>query len=279
LNKRIFVFGADGQLGQCLQSLQPPYQFFTQKDLDFVDTSRIEAFFVAKGRPDVILNLAAYTQVDKAESEEALATQINGLAAGELAKYCTDYILISTDYVFSGSADRPYLETDRTAPLGAYGRSKLMGETLATGNNPRTRIVRTAWLYSDVGHNFLKTMLRLGAESDHLRIVNDQVGSPTSAYDLAEALITMVDRLPKVTPGVYHFTNEGQCSWFEFAKAIFELAGVTGLRIEGIPSSAYPTPAQRPKYSVLDKAKIKAALDLEIAPWQKALARVIGKVR
>lgn len=267
---QVYVTGADGQLGKCIRALNPKnFIFLARADLDLSRPEAVQAYFKNK-KAQVILNLAAYTQVDKAESEKELANQINGTSVGELAKSAETFIHVSTDYVFSGNNHKPYLETDPTSPIGAYGESKLLGEQLAQKENHNSIIVRTAWLYSEFGHNFLKTMLRLGSERKELNVVSDQVGTPTYAGDLAKVLIQIACGPKAVKPGIYHYSNDGICSWFDFASEIFKIQNMP-VKVNPIPTSAYPTPAKRPAYSVLDKTKIKQELKIEIPDWKSSL--------
>jgi dTDP-4-dehydrorhamnose reductase len=223
------------------------------------------------------VNCAAYTAVDKAESEPQLAMQINGEAVGILAKTCkeneTKLIHLSTDYVFDGTSNQPYTEEDEPNPLNVYGNSKLKGEKLSLEFHPDTVILRTSWVYSSFGKNFVKTMIKLMKEKESVSVVSDQIGSPTYASDLAEVVLGIVSS-EKFQPGIYHFTNDGILSWYEFAVRIKVLIE-RHCHVIPIPTSAYPTPAKRPPYSVLNKEKIKSTYGVELKPWQESLERCI----
>jgi dTDP-4-dehydrorhamnose reductase len=286
----LLVTGANGQLGSELRDLAyslPQHRFvFTDvAELDLTDEAAVQAAFTAQ-KFDFCINAAAYTAVDKAEADAETARRINVQAVEHLAKACQAHqvvlLHISTDFVFDGQKNRPYTETDAAQPLGVYGQTKLEGEQAALRHQPRSIIVRTAWLYSQHGANFLKTMLRLGRERGHLRVIADQVGTPTYARDLAGALMDMVEAVGQKNPadqadlwGTYHFSNEGVASWYDFAHAIFGLAGLP-VTLEPIPTSGYPTPAQRPAFSVLDKQKIKATFGLAIPHWRDSLAKCLA---
>lgn len=253
--------------------------------LDISDAGQVQAFF-ATTFPDLVINAAAYTAVDKAESESAQAMAVNCDAAANLAAACAErgarLIHLSTDFVFDGSASSPYTTDAATAPLGAYGRSKLAGEQAVTGTLPTALVMRTAWVYSAFGANFVKTMLRLMAERPELSVVADQVGTPTWARGLAEALWRAVER-PGLA-GIHHWTDAGVCSWYDFALAIAEEAVALGLLdsmplIHPIPASAYPTPAQRPAYSVLDKDSTWRALATEGLHWRVQLRAMLQEMK
>lgn len=279
--KSILVTGANGQLGSELRVLSASsdddFTFITRADVDFTSIAAIQAWFADK-RFDVIINCAAYTAVDKAESEPELARAINADAVATLAQIAKDQnsllIHISTDYVFAGSHYRPYVETDPTAPHGVYGQTKLEGEQALLAINPANAlIIRTSWVYSQFGNNFVKTMLRLGKDRPELKVIFDQVGTPTHARDLAIAILAIIDSgsVTEALPvEIYHFSNEGVCSWYDFAKAIFELSGLP-CRVEPIETKDYPTPAQRPHYSLLNKAKIKTTYHMTIPYWKDSL--------
>jgi len=282
MSKSILVTGANGQLGSELYQLSAfenslTFTFVTRKELDFSDPLSIEAWFVGK-HFDAIINCAAYTAVDKAESEPELANVINATAVATLAnvakKNHSALIHISTDYVFNGKNFKPYVESDPVQPQSVYGQTKLEGEqaVLAVGA-PKTLIIRTSWVYSQFGNNFVKTMLRLGKERAELGVIYDQVGTPTSARDLALAILGIIKH-PALEalkePEIYHFSNEGVCSWYDFAKAIFEYSGIN-CHIKPIETKDYPTPATRPHYSLLNKAKIKQRFDLTIPYWKDSL--------
>lgn len=290
----VLVTGANGQLGQAIQSIAGKYPeidfvFCSSSELDITNLDNCQAIF-EEFQPSICVNSAAYTAVDKAESEPEKAFDINANGAENLAITCkkhnTILIHISTDFVFSGenrvtsSGDEmPYLETDTPNPQGIYGQTKLDGELAIQKNWEKHFIIRTSWVYSQFGSNFMKTMLRLATERDTLSVVNDQIGTPTNAVDLAEVLVTIIQspitHYPSpITFGVYNFSNEGQCSWYEFAKEIFSQNAIT-IALKPIPTSAYPTPAKRPKYSVLDKSKIKTTFSLDISDWKTSLKKCL----
>ena len=272
------VTGANGQLGSELKLLLGTSAVYVDRtELDISDELAVKNF-LENNRFDGIINCAAYTAVDKAEDEPVLADAVNHLGAKWLAKYGRCIIHISTDYVFGGTHSKPYLEDDLTHPVSVYGQSKLEGEQAVLKNAETAIIIRTAWLYSAHGNNFLKTMLRLGRERDHLNVVSDQVGTPTFARDLAKAIVRI---LPKVKAGeknIYHFTNEGVCSWYDFAHAIMKIAGLS-CKVHPIESKNYPTKATRPFYSVLNKEKIKSDFKLEIPHWRDALVEVLNDMK
>lgn len=273
----VLVIGGMGQLGQALQSVTHQYSgidfhFATSAQADVTDVNSLQAIF-SQTKPDYCINASAYTAVDKAESEIDLAHAINVTGAKNLAETCkafgTELIHISTDFVFDGQKKTPYTETDATNPQGVYGLTKLQGEQAIRQIFEKHYIIRTSWLYSGFGNNFMKTMLRVANERDELNVVDDQIGTPTLATDLAQAIIQIIQSGKKAY-GIYHYSNEGAASWYDFAKEIFDLNGVK-IKLNPIPTSAYPTPAKRPKYSVLDKTKIKATFGIEIKDWKTAL--------
>jgi len=279
----VLVTGANGQLGQSLQFIAPNYPeiefvFSGVAELDITNTENCQAIF-EQYKPDFCINTAAYTAVDKAESEPEKAHLINVEGAKNLAIACKKHnailLHISTDFVFDGTKKTPYTEEDIPNPTGVYGQTKLDGEKGIQVNCENYFIIRTAWVYSQFGNNFMKTMLRLASERDKLSVVNDQIGTPTNAVDLAEVLVKIVQSPNIQHPtsnifGIYNFSNEGQCSWFDFAKEIFRLNNVS-IDLQPIPTNAYPTPAKRPAYSVLDKKKIKNVFEIEINSWQMSL--------
>lgn len=284
----ILITGCNGQLGTEMRNLSATHQkhqyFFTDvagtnacdvQKLDITDRDAIKQF-VAENAIDLIVNCAAYTNVDKAEEDEATARLINAQAVQNLGLAGTKVIHISTDYVFSGSESTPYLESDAVAPRTAYGRTKLEGEQLLTAANPEALIIRTAWLYSPYGNNFVKTMLRLGAERDELRVVNDQIGTPTYAADLAAAIYAVIEA-PEWHAGIYHFTDEGVCSWYDFTVEILRQAGIA-CKVTPIRSEEYAYKTPRPKYSVLDKTKIKRTFNIHIPEWQDSLAKCLVRL-
>lgn len=279
----VLVTGANGQLGQALQFISEKHKdidfvFCSSSDLDITDSVMCESVF-EKHKPQFCINTAAYTAVDKAESEKEKAHAVNVIGAKNIAEACkkfgTTLLHVSTDFVFDGEKSNPYSENDLPNPTGVYGQTKLDGELAIQNTWEKHFIVRTSWVYSQFGNNFMKTMLRLASERDTLSVVNDQIGTPTNAVDLAEALAKMIS-FCEVQPigtnryGIYNFSNEGQCSWYDFAKKIFEVNNIT-ITVNPIPTSDYPTPARRPKYSVLDKTKIKRTFEIDIKKWEEAL--------
>lgn len=275
--KRILVTGANGQLGQSILEQSKNYKeiecfFVTRNELDITNEELINHYFEDKSF-DFVVNCAAYTAVDKAEDDQENAYLVNAKATEFLAKITKQkgipFIHISTDYVFDGTEAIPRLETDQTNPIGVYGQTKLDGENLALENNPKTIILRTAWVYSRFGNNFVKTMLRLFNDKDSISVVSDQIGSPTNAIDLADAILTIISK-DDLTYGIFNYSNEGKCSWFEFAQKIKEFSNST-IEINPVPTSAYPTKAKRPAYSLLDKSKIKEVYQLDILTWEDSL--------
>lgn len=275
--KRILITGANGQLGHEMQALACKHQGFDYRftdvaELDICDEAAVKRY-VDEQEIDVIVNCAAYTAVDKAEDNQELCDRLNRLAPGYLAKAVGarggELVQISTDYVFDGTAHIPYREDQPTCPNSVYGRTKLAGELEAQRYCPRTLIIRTAWLYSPHGNNFVKTMLRLGREKESLGVIFDQVGTPTYARDLAAVIFTAIEK--GIVPGVYHFSNEGLCSWYDFTKAIHRLANITTCNVRPLHTAEYPTPAARPHYSVLDKTKIKQTYGVDIPYWMDSL--------
>ncbi|ANI89254.1 dTDP-4-dehydrorhamnose reductase [Arachidicoccus ginsenosidimutans] len=273
----ILVSGKNGQLGSELLSVFMSYPqfkfiFLGKEELDLSSEISINAAF-QQYQPDYFINCGAYTLVDKAETERDLAEKINGINVGYIAELCNQYnttlVHISTDYVFDGNAKIPYKADETTNPVNFYGQTKLLGEKLALENNEKTIIIRTAWVYSSFGKNFVKTMLRLMNERSEMSVVNDQLGTPTYAKDLA-VVICKILASEKKQYGIYHFTNNGIISWFDFAVEIKKLAAST-CTIHAIPTSAYPTPAKRPHYSVLDKSKIINDYSIEIKNWKDSL--------
>ena len=280
----ILVTGANGQLGSELRVLASNYLEFNfifadRDDFSFENEKEILDFFNSN-KPEIVINCAAYTAVDKAESEQELANAINNLAVDVISKWTSQnnckLIHISTDYVFDGNSATPLLESDATKPVNFYGESKLRGEEACFSNNPGSIIIRTSWVYSEFGNNFVKTMLRLMSERTSINVVNDQIGSPTYAADLAKAIM-MIIVSNKWTAGIYNFSNEGQISWYEFALAIKNISK-SNCEINGIPSSEFPTPANRPKYSLLDKTKIKNTFDIAVPTYDSSLAICLNKI-
>lgn len=275
---KLLVTGAYGQLGRSLRKIlekDPEFAVtFTDADtLDITDKEAIEKAF-AEASFDVIINCAAYTAVDKAESDEVMAASLNTEAVGLLAEAASRHgariIHISTDYVFSGDSCRPYVENDEPYPHSIYGRTKLEGEGILKSICPDAVIIRTAWLYSEFGGNFVKTMLRLGRERGSVSVVSDQIGTPTYAGDLAAAIVAVLKN-KDWNPGIYHFTDEGVASWFDFAKAIFEISGMNEVSVFPIDTVDFPSPARRPQYSVLSKNKIKNTFGISIPYWRDSL--------
>ena len=282
--KNILITGANGQLGNEMRVLSvenPEYAYFFT-DVAELDICNEQAIldFVKANQINVIVNCAAYTAVDKAEENVELCTRLNADAVGYLAKaaeaHGAEFIQISTDYVFDGTAHIPYQETEATCPNSVYGHTKLAGEQNALTLCSRSMVIRTAWLYSTFGNNFVKTMIRLGRERDSLGVIFDQIGTPTYARDLARAIFTAIRQ--GVVPGIYHFSNEGVCSWYDFTKAIHRLAGITTCNVKPLHTSEYPTKAKRPHYSVLDKSKIKEVYHVEIPYWEASLKECISKL-
>jgi len=278
----VLITGANGQLGQSFYSIANDFSdinfyFRNSKELDITKNEEVIEIF-NEIKPNFCINCAAYTAVDKAESEPEKAHQINVKGVENLAIACkktdTTLIHISTDFIFDGTKNTPYLELDTTNPLGIYGKTKLVGEEIILKTWEKHIIIRTSWVYSQFGNNFLKTMLRLGAERTEISVVNDQIGTPTNAVDLAFAILKIIQN-PKF--GIYNYSNLGVCSWFDFAQKIFQISN-NQIVTHPILTSQYPTPAQRPKYSVLDKTKITETFDLEIPYWETSLENTIKKM-
>ncbi len=290
---RILVTGKEGQVDTSLQTLAD-----TQADIELIriglpeaDLSRPESLEapVRAARPDVIISSAAYTAVDKAESEAELAERINGDGPGALARLAAELNIpilhLSTDYVFAGDKDGNYSEADTPGPVGVYGRTKLSGETQIAAATPNHVILRTAWVYSPYGNNFVKTMLRLGETRDELNVVADQHGCPTYAPEIARALLTIARRVhgdaDPTLRGIFHLTGQGETSWAGFARAIFDGAALRGrkmVKVNDIPTSAYPTPAARPANSRLDGGKLKSIYDLSLDPWRVSLSACLDQL-
>jgi len=277
----VLVTGANGQLGQCLKDVAPLFPnynfiFTSRSSLDITSTKQIEAVFKTH-QPKFCINCAAYTMVDKAEEEEDLANQINHLAVAKLGDICKQYasklIHISTDYVFNGKAKLPYRTTEEIQPIGSYGRSKAFGEQYLIDKNMPSIIIRTAWVYSEYEKNFFKTMHQLGGEKDELNVVDDQIGSPTYARDLAYAILQILDQVKTDNQSeVLHYANAGKISWFNFAEAIMEI-GNLDCKINPIPTTAYPTLAKRPAYSVLSTEKMVKQFGISIPFWKHSLVK------
>ena len=280
----ILITGCNGQLGNEIQLLQAQYAQHTWfntdvNELDITDKAAIERF-VEENEIGGIVNCAAYTAVDKAESDPQLARKLNAEAPAFLAEVVGKrggwMVQVSTDYVFNGTKHTPYVETDEPCPNSVYGQTKLEGEQAVSKLCPNAMIIRTAWLYSEFGNNFVKTMIRLGREREQLGVIFDQVGTPTYAHDLAMVIMTAIDN--GIKPGVYHFSNEGVTSWYDFTKSIHRLSGINTCQVSPLHTAEYPTPVCRPAYSVLDKTKIKAAYGIEIPHWEESLAKCIAKL-
>ena len=280
----ILITGCNGQLGnemQLLEGSHPQHTYFNTDvaELDITNQSAIESF-VEDNAIDGIVNCAAYTAVDKAEDNEELCTKLNAEAPAYLAAAIGKgggwMIQISTDYVFDGTQHFPYTEDADTCPNSVYGKTKLVGELNVQKFCECSMIIRTAWLYSTFGNNFVKTMIRLGKEKPELGVIFDQIGTPTYARDLAVAIFAAIEQ--GIVPGIYHFSNEGVISWYDFTKAIHRLAGITTCHVRPLHTSEYPTPANRPHYSVLDKTKIKNIYGMEIPYWEDSLAECIAKL-
>jgi len=303
---KILVTGAGGQVGRCFAELAPQYPhwqfiFADSALLDISDRKAVMAFF-KQNQPDYCINCAAYTAVDKAESEPEKARAINVKGARNLAEAMArlrsegfetprygdgdgngGLIHLSTDYVYHGKQNTPFVESDAVAPRSVYARTKLAGERAALRAFAHTMVIRTSWVYASHGNNFVRTMLRLGAERPALRVVFDQIGTPTYAPDLAAAILQIIAQCStdpekhKAMSGIWHYSNEGVCSWYDFAKAIFEIKNIP-CAVSPITSAEYPTPAQRPPFSVLNKNKIKAAFGLEIPHWREGLERCLERL-
>ena len=277
----ILITGCNGQLGNEMQLLeqQNPQHTYYNTDVAELDITNREAVreFVDTHQIDGIVNCAAYTAVDKAEDNQDLCNLLNHTAPSYLAEAVERrsgwLIQVSTDYVFDGTNHTPYVETDLECPNSVYGRTKRAGEQAAAANCKQTMIIRTAWLYSTFGNNFVKTMIRLGKEKSELGVIFDQIGTPTYARDLAVAIMTAINQ--GIQPGTYHFSNEGVTSWYDFTKAIHRIAGITTCHVRPLHTSEYPTPAARPHYSVLDKTKIKQTYGIEIPHWEESLRSCI----
>ena len=280
----ILITGCNGQLGNEMQLLEmenPQHTYFNTDvaELDITDQKAIETF-VEENQIDGIVNCAAYTAVDKAEDNQEICTKLNANApeylAAAIEKRGGWMVQISTDYVFDGTNHTPYVESDPVCPNSVYGRTKLAGEEAALKACQKTMIIRTAWLYSTFGNNFVKTMIRLGNEKPELGVIFDQIGSPTYARDLAVAIFAAINQ--GIVPGIYHFSNEGVISWYDFTKAIHRIAGITQCHVRPLHTSEYPTPANRPHYSVLDKTKIKQTYGIEVPYWEESLEVCVHKL-
>ena len=286
---RILVTGKNGQLGKSIQKIvyeensnsqnANNFVFVGREELDLSDENNINNYFDNNDRFDIIINCAAYTAVDKAEEEKDLANQVNHLAVQQLAeisnKHKTKLMHISTDYVFDGESDEPYTETDKTNPINVYGKTKLAGEkALQEVMSTNAIIIRTSWLYSEYGNNFVKNMLKLGKERDELNVVSDQIGSPTYATDLAKAILEIINNKnyhnKEQSTEVYHYSNEGEISWYEYTKGIFKIAKVD-CKVNPITTEQYPTPAQRPRNTLMIQDKISERFDITMRGWLNSL--------
>ena len=285
MRKKILVTGANGQLGMELQQLASSYPgfefiFITRQELP-LDTPDVIDSFITNHQAHYFINCAAYTAVDKAESEKELVYKVNAEAPGIIAVACkknnVQLIHISTDYVFNGMGKAPYKEDDATDPVNLYGDSKLEGEKNVIRSDPNAIIIRTAWVYSAFGKNFVKTMLRLMAEKDQVSVVCDQSGTPTYAADLAEAILHIISS-QQWKAGIYHFSNGGNITWYDFAVAIKEFSG-SSCKVNPVSTSQYPTPAKRPFYSVLDKTKIQQTFNIPVKDWKASLAICIERLK
>nr|WP_317632610.1 dTDP-4-dehydrorhamnose reductase [uncultured Flavobacterium sp.] len=285
MSKHILVTGANGQLGQSLQEISKAYPklkftFLSKAQLDITNQKEVLEY-VGNSNFDAVVNCAAYTAVDKAESEEDAAYLINVKATAYLAEATAlkniPFIHISTDYVFGGWVSQPRKETDKVDPINVYGKTKLEGENKALNSNSKTIIIRTSWVYSQFANNFVKTMLRLFKEKEEIQVVNDQIGSPTNALDLADAIAQILSK-GEMEYGIFNYSNEGNCSWFEFAMKIKELTNAT-TKIIPVPTTAFPTAAKRPAFSLLDKTKIKTSYQIQIPEWESSLIKMLKEIK
>jgi dTDP-4-dehydrorhamnose reductase len=286
---KILILGSQGQLGRCLydQFSQTDYEliYHSRADTDIADLTETSENLIALN-PDIVVNATAYTAVDLAETHESLAYQVNHFAVDNLASQCEKIgsflIHVSTDYVFDGTASRPYKEEDKTNPKSVYGASKLAGEIAIQRTYCRFLIIRTSWVFSEYGNNFFKTMLRLGAERETLSIVGDQMGCPTYAQDIASLIVDLIPRIEKgsIESGMYHFCGDTACSWYQFAKEIFAQADQLGYRtpkqVQSIATKDYPTPAKRPGYSVFDCTKIENTFSISRSNWRFGIDRLLS---
>jgi dTDP-4-dehydrorhamnose reductase len=288
---KILVLGCKGQLGRCLndQLVNTEHEviYTSREQIDIADFE-VTKSKILKFSPDLIINATAYTAVDKAEEDQKTANLINHLAVKNVADICNQLgcwlIHVSTDYVFDGNSKVPYREDDQTNPQGVYGETKLKGELAIQASDCKHIILRTAWVFSEYGNNFLKTMLRLGAERDELSIVGDQMGCPTYAQDIARSIVDIVPKLnSRESNGIYHYCGDQPCSWYDFANAIFDQAMTNNLKIpsivNSIETSAYPTPAKRPAFSVLDCSKIENDFGVYASNWHDGIGQVISKLK
>ena len=283
--RNVLVTGSNGQLASCIKDLAKQYEdldfiYTDYKELDICDLNQVNTFFKSNKKIDYCINCAAYTAVDKAESDVEKAFEINANGAKNLAIACSEFdailIQISTDFVFDGEKNEPYTETDVAKPISVYGASKLQGEIEIKQILETYFILRTSWLYSEHGVNFMKTMLRLAETRDEISVVSDQIGTPTYAGDLADVILKIISS-KNTNFGLYHYSNEGVASWYDFAKTIFEASNLK-IKLNAIKTEAYPTPAKRPFYSVIDKAKIKSILGIETPNWSESLLKALKAI-
>jgi|TARA_Y100000385_G_scaffold263086_1_gene295247 dTDP-4-dehydrorhamnose reductase len=276
----VLVTGSKGQLASCIKDLENQYEninfiYTDYQGLDVCNRNQLKTFFETQRNINYCINCAAYTAVDKAETEAEKAFEINAIGAKNLALVCNEFdttlIHVSTDFVFDGEKTEPYIETDAAKPISVYGASKLQGELEIQKAIEKYFILRTSWLYSEHGNNFMKTMLRLAETRDEISVISDQIGTPTYAGDLAEVILEIINT-KSTCFGVYHYSNEGAISWYNFAAAIFEITK-TQIKLNPIKTSAYPTPAKRPAFSVMDKTKIKRVLKNETSNWKESLKK------
>lgn len=279
----VLVTGSKGQLASCIKDIDKQYKdlnfiYTDYQELDICDLKQVDSFFKSNQKIDYCINCAAYTAVDKAETETDKAFEINAKGAKNLAIVCNEFdailIQVSTDFVFDGEKNEPYTETDVAKPISIYGASKLKGEVETQKILKEHFIIRTSWLYSEHGNNFMKTMLRLAETHDEISVVSDQIGTPTYAGDLAQVILKIINSNNK-SFGLYHYSNEGVASWYDFAKAIFEESNIE-IKINPIKTDAYPTPAKRPFFSVMDKAKIKSDLNIKTPHWRESINNSIN---
>lgn len=282
---KILVLGASGQLGQCLKKVSQErniadIKFFDEHEADILNPDSLKVLFTIN-QPIYVINCAAYTAVDKAEDDVDLCTKINSEGALNVAVLCKEYeitlVHISTDFVFRGDIPQLLQETDITEPINIYGLTKLDGEKQIVANIDKYFIIRTSWLYSECANNFVKTMLQVGDKKAELNVINDQIGTPTYAIDLANTVLSIIES-KKHDYGIYHYSNEGVASWFDFAVSIFEL-NLMNVKVNPIPTSKYPTRAVRPKFSVMDKTKIKETFNLEIPHWRDSLKECLLRMK
>ena len=281
----IAVTGSQGQLGKSIHALAADYPefhfiFLSRSDMP-IHHFELVRNFLAEIKPDVVINAAAYTAVDKAEQEKELAFQVNGEAVGVLAAWCelhgARFIHVSTDYVFDGESDRPYTEVDATGPQSVYGASKLEGEKQAFRFCPGSIIIRTSWVFAPFGKNFVRTMLNMLQEKESIRVVNDQIGAPTYSLDLARAILEII-RSGRWVSGIYHYSNAGRISWYDFAVEIRHRIG-SKCKVEAIPTTEFPTPARRPRFSLLSTEKIGSVYGLRPRNWKESLRECLEKIQ